>query len=107
MMDQLTVMRRANGELFTLTIKGRQHLAMWPSLESAERYKFRNPDLLVFKPASVASAFGQKSLKPLKEDGVELFLLVDAGGAHFGDGRKISWDEFEGSFATDRGNPTL
>ena len=107
MRDQLTVMRRANGELFTLTVKGRKHLALWPSLESAERYKYRNPDLLVFKPASVASSFGQKSLRPLKEDGVELFLLVDAGGAHFGDGRKISWDEFEGSFAADHSHPIL
>ena len=88
-------MRRANGELFTVTIKGRPHLALWPSLESAVRYKARNPELLVFIPSAVASPFGQKSLRPLREENVELFLVVDAGGAHLRDGRRLSWEELE------------
>ena len=28
--NQLSIMRRANGELFTLTLKGRKHLALYP-----------------------------------------------------------------------------
>ena len=94
-MDQLSIMRRANGELFTLTLKRRKHLALWPSLKIAIHYKTRNPELLVFSPASVASAFGRKSLALLQKENVGLFLLTDTGDAHFRDGRKISWEELE------------
>jgi hypothetical protein len=94
-MNQLSIMRRANGELFTLTLKGREHLALWPSLESAIHYKTRNPQLLVFLPALVASAFGQKSVALLQKENLGLFLLNDTGDAHFRDGSKISWKELE------------
>lgn len=96
-MDQLSIMRRANGELFTLTLKGRKYLALWPSLQSAIHYRVRNPELLVFSPALVASAFGQKSLALLQKDDLGLFLLNDTGEAHFRDGCKISWKEIENS----------
>ncbi len=94
-MDQLSIMRRANGELFTLTLEGREHLALWPSLQSAIRYKVRNPELLVFLPASVTSAFGQKSLAPMQKENIGLFLFDDTGNAHFRDGETISWTELE------------
>jgi hypothetical protein len=96
-MDPLTIMRRADGKLFTLTIKGKEHLALWPSLQSAMRYKKRNPELLIFIPASVASPFGQKSLIALRKDNTGLFLLMDVGSAHFRDGHKIGWEELETS----------
>lgn len=94
-MDQLAIMRRANGELFTLSLKGREHLALWPGWLSAVHYKARNPELLVFLPALVASPFGQKSLAPLQREGMGLFMLADTGDAHFRDGHRISWEEFE------------
>lgn len=94
-MDPLTIMRRADGKLFTVKVKGQQHLALWPSLESALQYKKRNPQLLIFIPASVASPFGQKSLIPLRKENMGLFMLIDAGGSHLSDGRKISWEELE------------
>ena len=106
--NQLSIMRRANGELFTLTLKGRKHLALWPSLNSAIHYKTRNPELLVFSPASVASAFGQKSVALLQKESLGLFLLTDTGDAHFRDGHKINWKELErylpasSSVSTDR-----
>jgi hypothetical protein len=96
-MDQLTIMRRANGELFTITIKGREHLAVWPSLNGALRYKTRNPELLVFVPALVTSPFGQKSLAPLRKENMELFFLTDTGSSRLRDGRKMSWQELEES----------
>jgi hypothetical protein len=92
-MDQLAIMRRANGELFTLTLKGQEHLALWPSLESAARFKARNPELLAFVPAWVASAFGQERLAHLQKENMGLLLLTDTGDAHFRDARKISWEE--------------
>ena len=96
-MEPLTIMRRADGKLFTVKVKGQEHLALWPSLESAMRYKKRNPQLLIFITASVASPFGQKSLIPLRKENMGLYLLIDAGGSHLNDGRKISWEELESS----------
>jgi hypothetical protein len=96
-MDPLTIMRRADGKLFTVKVKGQEHLALWPSLESALHYKKRNPQLLIFIPASVASPFGQKSLIPLRKENMGLFLVIDAGGSHLSDGRKIGWAELENS----------
>jgi hypothetical protein len=94
-MDQLSIMRRANGELFTLIHKGQEHVPLWPSLKSAFHYKFRNPELLVFSPASVESSFGQKSLVLLQGRNVGLFLLNDTYDAQFRVGRKISWKELK------------
>jgi hypothetical protein len=94
-LDQLTMMRRANGELFTLMLKGRAHLALWPSPQSALHYKARNPELLVFSPASVASPFGQKNIAALQRESMGLFLLTDTGRARLGDGRQISWEEIK------------
>jgi hypothetical protein len=93
--DQLIMMRRANGELFTLMLKGRVHLALWRSLQSAVYYKARNPELLVFSPASAASPFGQKSLAALQRADAGLFLLTGTGRARLGDGRQISWQEIK------------
>src|SRR5437868_413031 len=97
-LDRLTMMRRANGELFTLTLKGRTHLALWPSPQRAFYYKARNPELLVFSPALVASPFGQKRLAALQREDMGLFLLTDTGRAHLSDGCKISWEEIKNGF---------
>jgi hypothetical protein len=105
-MDQLSIMRRANGELFTLTLKGREHVALWPSLKSAFHYKYRNPELLVFSPASVESSFGQKSLAPLQRRDIGLFLLKDTYDAQFRGGRKISWKELERRLPASQLGPT-
>ena len=94
-MEQMTIMRRADGKLFTIEVRGQEHLALWPSLESALRYKRRNPQLLVFLPAAAASPFGKQSLLPLRKENRGVFLLIDAGGAHFGDGQAISWGELD------------
>ena len=93
--DQLTMMRRANGELFTLPLNGRAHIALWPSTQSAFYYKARNPELLVFLPALVASPFGQKRLAALRSEGMGLFLLTATGRAQLGDGRELSWEAIE------------
>jgi len=96
-MNQLTIMRRANGELFTLTRDGREHLAVWPNPEGALRCKARNPELLVFVPSLVASPFGQKNLAHLRTEDMELFFLTDTGDARLRDGRKMSWTELDES----------
>jgi len=94
-MDQMTIMRRANGELFTLQRKGVEHLALWPSLRSANHYKQRNRELLVFVPSSTASAFGKRSLAAVHDEQMPLFLLADDGNARFRDGRSMTWAELD------------
>jgi hypothetical protein len=94
-MNQLSIMRRANGELFTLTRNGREVLAVWLTLESASLYKLRNPELLVFVPVTVASPFAQRSLVPLKKENIGLFLLADTKDARLKDGREIRWEDME------------
>jgi hypothetical protein len=94
-LNKLSIMRRANGDLFTLMRKGREFLAVWSSLESATQYKVRNPELIVFVPITVASPFVQKRLGLLQEEGIGLFLLADTKVALLKDGRNMRWDEME------------
>jgi hypothetical protein len=94
-MDQFTIMRRANGELFTFEIKGRQHLAIWPNPEGALRYKDQNHELLVFVPALAASPFGEKSLAPLRKRNLELVLLTDNDSPRLRGGRTMTWKELD------------
>ena len=102
-MEQYTIMRRANGELFTLMQKGQAYLALWPTLQCANHYKARNPELRVFLPAFVTSAFGRKSLLPLKNEKRGLYLLKDTNDAHFSDGDQISWEELANRLAASSG----
>jgi hypothetical protein len=94
-MDQLAIMRRANGELFTVTIKGKKCLAVWPNERRAIQYKARNPALLVFVPALVGGAFAQKALAPFQLERMGLHLFTDNGGGHFHGGHTISWQQVE------------
>ena len=96
-MNRLSIMRRANGDLFTLMSKGQEVLAVWPSLESAIQYKARNPELTVFIPITVESPFAQKRLGPLQKKDFGLFLLADTKIALLKDGRKMRWAEMEQS----------
>jgi hypothetical protein len=94
-MNQLSIMRRANGDLFTLKRRGQEHLAVWANLESAAQYKARNSELLVFSPVLVTSPYAQKRLKPLQEENFALFLLADTRVAILKEGRKMRWKEME------------
>src|SRR5688572_21745134 len=96
-MNKLSIMRRANGELFTLKRNGREYLAVWPNLDSAIQYKARNPELLVFVPVMVDNAFVQKRLQSLKKEEFRLFLLADTRVALLKEGRKMKWEEMEQS----------
>jgi hypothetical protein len=94
-LNQLTMMKRANGAPFTLMRRGQAHLALWPNTESAVRYKTRNPELLVFSPMLVASPSGQKNLADSQRDDMGLWLLTESSRAHFSDGRRVCWKEIE------------
>jgi hypothetical protein len=92
-MEQCTIMRRANGELYTFMKKGEVYLALWPNPECAIRFRVRHPKLRDFFPSLISSTFARKKLTPLQKENLELFLLTDTLNPHFSEGHKISWEE--------------
>jgi hypothetical protein len=45
-MSKFYVMRGPRGQLQTVTVAGREYIAVWPDMLSALRYKTRHPELL-------------------------------------------------------------
>ena len=94
-MDELFVMRRANGDLFAEQIDGHVRIHVWSSAESVARYKTRNPELMIFWPVRLNRSL-MKQIKAGfgKEGTVEFFLLSeDAPDAHLDDGKPIAIEE--------------
>ncbi|MEK6299331.1 MAG: hypothetical protein AABO41_01295 [Acidobacteriota bacterium] len=94
-MNELFVMRRANGSLFTEEIDGKPCVPVWSSEEAVMRYRERNPDLDVYLPRR----FNRALLKNLAvssgtEATPEFFLLSDEDSdADLEDGRHVSLEE--------------
>jgi hypothetical protein len=91
-MGDLFVMRRANGDLFTKEVEGRLVLPVWSGNDSVERFKERNPELLIY----FAAPLDRKTLKRVNsgEHPTELFLVEDSDPvALLTFGRQISPDE--------------
>ena len=47
-MREFYVMHGPQGQLRTVEVEGREHVALWPDILSALRYKARHPELLKF-----------------------------------------------------------
>jgi hypothetical protein len=92
-MDQFTIMRRANGELYTFMQKGEVCLGLWPNQQCALRFRWRYPKLRDFIPSLISSAFAQEKLLPLQKENLKLYLLDDTLNPDFGEGHKLSWEE--------------
>jgi hypothetical protein len=94
-MSKMYVLRRANGDLFTEKIEGRLLIPVWSSRETVERYKERNPELMIFLPARL----DQKLMKKISshhdtEGNADFFLLSeDEPDAYLNKGRPISLEE--------------
>jgi hypothetical protein len=87
------VMKRANGDLFTLTIGGNDYIALWPDELTLMRYKAANPELLVYLPARIDRAMVERKLKPIATERPLRFWLLDEKdpAAEFDSGRIIEW----------------
>lgn len=87
------LMRRANGDLFTLAIEGKEYVAVWPDEASAIRYKERNPELLTYLPARIDRRMVERKLRPLMTVRPLRFWLLDRDdpAAEFESGRIIEW----------------
>jgi hypothetical protein len=91
-MNDLFVMRRANGDLFTEEVDGRVVLPVWSGRDSVERYRERNPRLMIYFPAPLDA----KTLKTASSGQLPLeYFLLEEGDpdADLEEGRMISPDE--------------
>lgn len=91
-MNEVFVMRRANGALFTEEISGKTFVPVWSSEEEVMRYRERNPELGVFLPRR----FSRSLLKSVKSSsGSPAFFLLseEDADADLQDGRPVSLEE--------------
>jgi len=88
-------MRRANGDLLTEDIGGKQYIPAWTSIDALLRYKERNPRLMIYLPRHVDRllltkvAAGSDAGPP-----AQFFLLSDdSPEADLSDGTPVSVDD--------------
>jgi hypothetical protein len=94
-MEDLYVMRRANGDLFVEQIDGKPFIPVWPGQEAAVRFKARNPELLVFLPARLDRPLIRKIKSGLGTDGASQFFLISGEDpdAYLDEGRPVEFEE--------------
>lgn len=92
-MNEIFVMRRANGDVFTEEINGKLGIPVWSNEEAVMRYKERNPELGVFLPQRLTHSM-LKNLTGEAESAPGFFLLSeDDPDAQLDDGRAVSLEE--------------
>jgi hypothetical protein len=90
----MLVMRRANGDLFTEVVDGRIRIPVWSDSDAVERFKARNPELMIFLAVPLTRSIVQKSRQKLDNNNIEFFLLSDtAPSARLDDGEPINVEE--------------
>ena len=103
-MNELFVMRRAHGTLFTEEIDRKLRLPLWSSEEAVMRYRERNPELGVFLPQRFSRVLLDK-LAVSNPTGAmpDFFLLSDEDpDADLEDGKSVTLEEV---FPEDKGTP--
>jgi hypothetical protein len=94
-MSELFVMRRANGNLFTREINGELVIPVWSSRDAVDRYKERNPELMIFLPARLDRSTKKRVAGGRGAEATTRFFLLsdDAPDADLDEGRLIAPDE--------------
>ena len=93
-MEDLYVMRRANGDLFTEDAQGKIRIPAWPGRDAIDRYKARNRELIVFLPARLDRTLLKKIKALTNEAPVEFFLLSEEDpNASLYEGRPLTPEE--------------
>ncbi|HYV05798.1 MAG TPA: hypothetical protein VFB82_14485 [Blastocatellia bacterium] len=94
-MNELFVMRRANGSLFAQEVDGKLRIPIWANEEAVLRYRERNPELGVYLPQRFNRALLKSpAVSSASETAPEFFLLSDeASDADLADGRQVSLEE--------------
>ncbi len=89
------ILRRANGEIFTLQRDGVSYIAVWADERDVRRSKSANPDLMVYVPAPA----DERVLRRWLGDRPMRFFLVDSRNPDLRTGREISPEEVLGQAA--------
>lgn len=91
-MSNFYILRRANGEVFTISINGAPYVAVWESELGVRRSKNMNPDLMVYVPVAPNRRLVERQFagEPVK------FFLVDSSDPDLTSGREISDEEVFG-----------
>jgi len=93
-MEDVYVMRRANGDLFTEEVQGKVRIPVWSSRGAIDRYKARNPELMVFLPAPLDRLLLNKIEALTNDASLELFLLSEEDpNADLYEGRPLKPEE--------------
>ena len=94
-MDELFVLRRANGDLFAEQLGDKLCIPVWSSAEAVARYKAHNPELTIFWPIRLNRSLMKQIKAGFGTEGrTELFLLSeDAPDARLDDGKPIAIEE--------------
>jgi len=89
------VLRRANGEVFTVERNGVSYVAVWADERDVRRSKSANPDLMLY----VAAPLDERFLRRRFGDHVPRFFLVDGRDPDLKTGREIALEEIKGEAA--------
>lgn len=80
------VLRRANGDILTVDIGGRQAIAIWEDERAVRRSKLTNPELIVYVPAPLTRQLVERRFP----DRDVSFFLVDSRDPDLKTGRRMS-----------------
>jgi hypothetical protein len=91
-MNNIFVMRRANGDLFTERVRDVVVVPVFEDRDTVDRYKARNPELMLYFPARLDKSILASATR--SKESREFFLLSpDAPDADLDQGKLISSDE--------------
>jgi hypothetical protein len=86
------ILRKANGDILTVEIKGRTHIAVWDSDAAVRRSKQANPELIVYVPARADRRLIGRRFPPLDAP----FFLIDRQDPDLQTGQEIPSTEVFG-----------
>lgn len=88
-MSTYYLLRKANGDILTVEIKGKEYIAVWDSDTAVRRSKRANPELMVYVPAVVDRRLIERKFPNPSVS----FFLVDSRDPDLRTGHEISADE--------------
>jgi hypothetical protein len=94
-MSTYYVLRKANGDILTVEVEGKQYIPVWDSEIGLRRSKRANPDLIVYVPAPADRRLIERKFPKLDVP----FFLIDSEDVDLQTGREISRDEVFGELS--------
>ncbi|HEU4386926.1 MAG TPA: hypothetical protein VFV34_03950 [Blastocatellia bacterium] len=93
-MGEMYVMRRANGDLLTVEVRGKRRIPVWTSEDSVTRYKAFNPELIFYWPVKLNRDVVKRVAGKASNEPAEFFLLSPkTPDAQFEDGKPVTLED--------------